>query len=66
MIDERIKLFDVIRWKRASRIQVSSGVPRESVRGLEEKLREFEEVDDLVTGEGGEHAMAERWVRDLT
>ncbi len=64
VIDRKIKLFDMVRWRRASRIQVTSGVPGESVRGLEEKLKEFVE-DDLVV-EGEEYAMAERWFRDLT
>lgn len=63
---EKLKLFNTIRWKRASRIQISSGVPGSQVNDLTERLKEYEEQDDLLPAEDDPDGLAKRWVGDLT
>ncbi|KAG4436798.1 hypothetical protein IFR05_007732 [Cadophora sp. M221] len=65
-IPEKIKMFNTIRWKRASRIQISSGVPGSQVHDLAEKLKEFDKEDDPLPAENDPDGMAKRWVADLT
>ncbi|KAH7384933.1 hypothetical protein BKA64DRAFT_646370 [Cadophora sp. MPI-SDFR-AT-0126] len=66
VIAEKLKLFNLIRWKRASRIQISSGVPGSQVDDLSERLKQYTELDDPLPAEDDPDGMAKRWVADLT
>ncbi|CZR62332.1 related to salicylate 1-monooxygenase [Phialocephala subalpina] len=63
VIDERMKLFDRVRRKRASRQQIISSVPAEDVKSLGDKLKEYDK--EGIPRDGEVESMRERLLREL-
>lgn len=62
-IEERMKMFDLVRRKRGNRQQIVSSVPAEEVRNLGEKLNGHEE--EGAPENLKEESMRERLLREL-
>jgi salicylate hydroxylase len=62
VLRDRLRMFDLVRRKRACRLQVTSSVPTEEVHNLREKLKEYAEEDDVPPER---KALKERLLREL-
>ena len=61
-LPQRLRLFDLVRRKRACRLQVTSSVPAEQVKSISEKLKEFIEEADVPPEN---ETLRERLTRDF-